>query len=169
MRKVWPGQTGNWHRPKETVTSETPDAMPTRLLIAALLAGLTLPAAAEDRPIRNAPSPRSLEFAAYIYSAQNVCGYRIGVPAFEAELAKQGTKPEDVNPRGPFGRHIAGMFSLMSNQIQLNREAACLAVAGEFGPEGKIAKNVLLPAGADDAPAAPKPGEPEAASPKPAE
>lgn len=144
---------------------ETPDAMPRTLAIAALLTGLALPAFAQDRPIRTAPSPRSLEFATYIYAAQNVCGYQIGVPAFEAELAKQGTKPEDVSPRGPFGRHIAGMFSLMSNQIQLNREAGCLAVAAEFGPEGTIAKNVLLPAGTT--PVGPKPGEPDAGSAKP--
>lgn len=140
---------------------ETSDIMPRQLAVAILLTGLALPAIAQDRPIRKAPSPRSLEFATYIYSAQNVCGYQIGVPAFEAELAKQGTKPEDVSPRGPFGRHIAGMFSLMSNQIKLNREAACLAVAGEFGPEGTIAKNVLLPAGALP------PGEPDGGGAKP--
>ncbi len=140
--------------------------MTTRPLLAALLfAGLSLPAFAEEaakpdapqtpapsepRPIRNAPSPRALEFAAYIFSAANVCGYRIGVKDFEALLAKQNVRPEDVSPRGPFGARVQGIFALMSNQMQLNREQACLAVAGEYGPEGNIAKNVLLPPGSGE-------------------
>ena len=101
-----------------------------------------------SRPIRNAPNPRALEFAAYIFSASNVCGYGIGVKEFDALLAKQNVRPEDVGPRGPFGARVQGIFAIMSNQIALNREQACLAVAGEYGPEGSIARNVLLPADA---------------------
>lgn len=137
------------------------------LLAAALVGGLLAPAVAQEpatpptatppaqenkeaappRPIRNAPSPRALEFAAYIFSAVNVCGYVLGTGEFEALLAKQNTKPEDVSPRGPFGNRVMGIFTLMSNQMNLNREQACLAVAGEYGPEGTVAKNVLLPPG----------------------
>lgn len=129
------------------------------LLAAALIAGTVVPCAAEEpaspdkpaeppanRPIRNAPSPRALEFAAYIFSAANVCGYRIGVPEFEALLAKQNTRAEDVGPRGPFGARVQGIFALMSNDMARHREQSCLAVAGEYGPEGSIAKNVLQPA-----------------------
>ncbi|MDP4023164.1 hypothetical protein Q8W71_11055 [Methylobacterium sp. NEAU 140] len=129
-------------------------------LAAALAAG---PACAE---IRNAPSPRALEFSAYIFAAVNVCGYRIGAAPFEALLAKQGTRVADVQPGGPFGSRVQMMFTLMSNQMQMNREQACLAVAGEYGPEGNIARNVLLPAGAEQpaaegaAPGATKPAEP---------
>lgn len=150
-----------------------------RSLIAALLiGGLACPASAQEtasppaqaapqepappRPIRNAPSPRALEFAAYIFSAVNVCGYRLNTAEFEALLAKQNTRPEDVSPRGPFGNRVMGIFTLMSNQMNLNREQACLAVAGEYGPEGNVVKNVLLPPGSDDTPAAPagKPAQP---------
>ncbi|MCP1560760.1 UNVERIFIED_ORG: hypothetical protein M2438_004862 [Methylobacterium sp. SuP10 SLI 274] len=106
--------------------------------------------AAPPRPIRNAPSPRALEFAAYIFSAVNVCGYRLNAPEFEALLAKQNTRPEDVSPRGPFGNRVIGIFTLMSNQMNLNREQACLAVAGEYGPEGNVVKNVLLPPGSGE-------------------
>ena len=123
------------------------------LLLAALSAGLAIPAAAQDRPIRNAPTPRAMELAAYIYSASNVCGYRIGASEFEALLAKENLKPEDVNPRGPFGNRIIGMFTLMSNQMAQNREQSCLAVAGEYGPDGSLAKNVLQPMAAGEAPA----------------
>ncbi|MBB2960347.1 hypothetical protein [Methylobacterium sp. R2-1] len=154
-----------------------------RPLIAALvIGGLVRPAAAQEtapppaspatqepskeaalpRPIRNAPSPRALEFAAYIFSAVNVCGYRLNTSEFEALLAKQNTRPEDVSPRGPFGNRVMGIFTLMSNQMNLNREQACLAVAGEYGPEGNVVKNVLLPPGSDEPPAepAPKPARP---------
>lgn len=96
--------------------------------------------------IRNAPNSRALEFAAYIFSAANVCGYRIGVDQFDALLQKQNVDPKDVAPRGPFGAKVQTMFALMSNQMQLDRERACLAVAGEYGPEGSVAKDVLLPA-----------------------
>ena len=99
--------------------------------------------------IRNAPSPRALEFAAYIFAASNTCGYRIGTSEFEALLAKQNTRVEDVQPNGPFGNRVQTMFTLMSNQMAQNREQACLAVAGEYGPEGTIQKNVLLPAGTE--------------------
>ncbi len=102
-----------------------------------------------QRSIRNAPSARALELSAYIYSAANVCGYRIGTPAFEALLAKQGTKPEDVALRGPFGGRILSIFQLMSNDMAKHREESCLAVAGEYGPEGNLAKDVLLPPGPD--------------------
>ncbi len=133
------------------------------LALAALAAAT--PAAAQ---IRNAPAPRALEFAAYIFAASNVCGYRIGNEPFEALLAKQNVKPEDVSPRGPFGNRVHTMFALMSNDMAQHRERACLAVAGEYGPEGNIAKNVLLPAGTPDA--APAPKAPEAApAPKPAQ
>lgn len=155
-----------------------------RPLLAVLLAGsLVLPAAAQEpaappapqqetrsepseaappRPIRNAPSPRALEFAAYIFSAVNVCGYQLGTTEFEALLAKQNTRLADVSPRGPFGNRVMGIFTLMSNQMNLNREQSCLAVAGEYGPEGSVAKNVLLPPGSREAPPAPgsKPAQP---------
>lgn len=121
------------------------------LVTALLLCG---PARAE---IRNAPSPRALEFAAYIFAAANTCGYRIGTTEFEGMLAKQNVRIADVQPNGPFGARVQTMFALMSNQMALNRDQACLAVAGEYGPEGNITKNVLLPPGAQDAP---KPAEP---------
>ncbi len=111
--------------------------------------------AAPPRPIRNAPSPRALEFAAYIFSAVNVCGYGLGTEAFEALLVKQNTTLAAVSPRGPFGNRVIGIFTMMSNQMNLNREQACLAVAGEYGPEGVVAKNVLLPPGSGAAPPAP--------------
>lgn len=111
------------------------------------LAVLCAPGLAEAQ-IRNAPNPRALEFAAYIFSAANVCGYRIGVDQFDALLQKQNVDPKDVAPRGPFGAKVQTMFALMSNQMQLNRERSCLAVAGEYGPEGTVAKDVLLPAAA---------------------
>ncbi|WP_336487999.1 hypothetical protein [Methylobacterium nigriterrae] len=121
-----------------------------RPLPLALAAGLALglAAAPASAQIRNAPAPRALEFAAYIFAASNVCGYRIGTEQFEALLAKQNARSEDVSPRGPFGNKVQTMFALMSNQMALNREKACLAVAGEYGPEGNVAKNVLLPADA---------------------
>lgn len=150
------------------------------LLAALMVGGLALPALAQEpaapppaqqapqqetqpeapkeasppRPIRNAPSPRALEFAAYIFSAVNVCGYQLGTAEFEALLAKQNTKLADVSPRGPFGNRVMGIFTLMSNQMNLNRERSCLAVAGEYGPEGNVAKNVLLPPGTREAPPA---------------
>ncbi|MCJ2124155.1 hypothetical protein [Methylobacterium sp. J-077] len=108
---------------------------------------LTLAALPAQAQIRNAPSPRALEFAAYIFAAANVCGYPIGTEAFEALLAKQNVRAADVQPRGPFGNHVQTMFTLMSNQMAQNRDQACLAVAGEYGPEGSVAKNVLLPVG----------------------
>lgn len=126
---------------------------------ALLTAGLAaLPAEAQ---IRNAPAPRALEFAAYIFAASNVCGYRIETDTFEALLAKQGTRSADVSPRGPFGGRVQSIFALMSNDMAQHREKACLAVAGEYGPEGTVAKNVLVPASADAPPAAgEKPAEP---------
>lgn len=145
------------------------------LLAAALLAGLALPAAAQDAPrkegepaekpagppsIRNAPSPRALELAAYIFAASNVCGYRIGGPEFTALLGKFNAKPEDVGPRGPFGNRVQGTFSLMSNDMAKHREQSCLAVAGEYGPDGNIAKNVLQPAAAETPPAEKAPEKP---------
>lgn len=140
-------------------------------IIAAALSAplLALPAQAQ---IRNAPASRALEFAAYIFAASNVCGYRIGTDVFEALLAKQNTRSEDVSPRGPFGGRVQTMFALMSNQMALNREQACLAVAGEYGPEGNVARNVLLPAGLEAPPAAADKPEaapaPKAAEPEPA-
>lgn len=134
-------------------------------LAAALLAGA--PAGAQ---IRNAPAPRALEFSAYIFAASNVCGYRIGTEAFEALLAKQNVRPEDVAPRGPFGNRVQTMFALMSNQMALNREQACVAVAGEYGPEGTVARNVLLPGEAPaQAPAQPPQPPAGAPAPKPAQ
>ncbi|TXN63177.1 hypothetical protein FV228_18315 [Methylobacterium sp. WL18] len=128
------------------------------------LAAATFAALPAQAQIRNAPSPRALEFAAYIFAASNVCGYRIGNAAFEGLLAKQNVRVDDVQPRGPFGNRVQTMFTLMSNQMAQNRDQACIAVAGEYGPEGSITKNVLLPAGqAADAPApaeAVKPAEP---------
>lgn len=113
------------------------------------------PAQAE---IRNAPSPHALELAAYIFAASNVCGYRIGGPEFEALLAKQNARVSDVQPSGPFGNRVQSMFTLMSNQMQLNRDGACIAVAGEYGPDGNIAKNVLQPSA--EVPQAPEPAKP---------
>lgn len=130
------------------------------LRVALALAALGLPSLAEAQ-IRNAPNPRALEFAAYIFAAANVCGYRIGVDQFDALLQKQNVDPKDVAPRGPFGAKVQTMFALMSNQMQLNREKACLAVAGEYGPEGTVSKDVLQPVAA--LPEAPKPAEPKAA------
>ncbi|MDP4004896.1 hypothetical protein [Methylobacterium sp. NEAU K] len=121
-------------------------------------AALMLAALPAQAQIRNAPAPRTLEFAAYIFAASNVCGYRIGTDAFEALLAKQNVRIDDVQPRGPFGNRVQTMFTLMSNQMAVDRDQACLAVAGEYGPEGTVARNVLLPAGAN--PAAPAPAEP---------
>ncbi|WP_375456732.1 hypothetical protein [uncultured Methylobacterium sp.] len=137
------------------------------VIVAAVLAGslAALPAWAQ---IRNAPGPRALEFAAYVFAAANVCGYRIGTDAFEALLAKQNTRSADVSPRGPFGNRVQTMFALMSNDMALNREKACLAVAGEYGPEGNVARNVLLPAGIAAPPAAADNPAAEPA-PKPAE
>lgn len=141
------------------------------LLLSLALASLALPVlaqdasqdtprdTAQDRPIRNAPSPRALELASYIYAASNVCGYRIGTSEFEALLAKQNAKPEDVSPRGPFANRLTGMFTLMSNQMALNREQACLAVASEYGPDGSVSKNVLLQPQAGDAPEPAKPAQ----------
>jgi hypothetical protein len=123
------------------------------LSAAGLAAYLLLPASAQAQ-IRNAPSPRALEFAAYIFAASNVCGYRIGTEEFDALLEKQNVRAADVGPRGSFGGRVQTIFALMSNQMQLNREKACLAVAGEYGPEGTITKNVLLPASAEASPAA---------------
>ncbi len=130
-----------------------------RTLSAALFAScLAMPCLAQDAPqdkpaenptqraIRNAPSPRALELSAYIFSAANVCGYRIGTDAFKELLAKLNTTPEDVSPRGPFAQRLTTMFSLMSNDMAKHREQSCIAVAGEYGPEGNIAKHVLLPA-----------------------
>ena len=144
------------------------------LLAAGLAACLALPAQMlpAQGQIRNAPSPRALEFAAYIFAAANVCGYRIGTEEFDALLEKQNVRAADVSPRGPFGAKVQTMFALMSNQMQLNREKACIAVAGEYGPEGNVSKNVLLPA---EAPAAGapqseiKPGETKPSDVKPAQ
>ena len=134
---------------------------------AAALLSLGLAAQPAAAQIRNAPAPRALEFAAYIFAASNVCGYRIGTDTFEALLVKQGTRSADVSPRGPFGGRVQSMFALMSNDMAQHREKACLAVAGEYGPEGTVAKDVLLPAAADAPPAgADTPAQP---APKPAQ
>lgn len=136
----------------------------------AALAAALLVAAPAGAQIRNAPAPRALEFSAYIFAASNVCGYRIGTEAFEALLAKQNVRPEDVAPRGPFGNRVQTMFALMSNQMALNREQACVAVAGEYGPEGTVARNVLLPGEAPaQAPAQPPQPPAGAPAPKPAQ
>ncbi len=101
-----------------------------------------------------------MELAAYIFAASNVCGFRIGGPEFEALLAKQNTRVSDIQAGGPFGTRVQMMFTLMSNQMQLNREGSCTAVAGEYGPEGNIARNVLQPS--DAVPEAQKPAAPPA-------
>ena len=134
------------------------------VLTLCLAAGLFAPTLAQAQ-IRNAPPPRALEFAAYIFAAANVCGYQIGVEQFDALLQKQNVSAADVGPRGPFGNKVQTIFALMSNQMQLNREQACLAVAGEYGPEGNVVKNVLLPMGTATPPAEAKPP----AEPKPAQ
>lgn len=131
------------------------------ILLAVVLVLVALPVQAQ---IRNAPSPRALEFASYIFAASNVCGFRIGNSPFEALLAKQNVRVEDVQPRGPFGGRVQTMFALMSNQMAQDRDRACLAVAGEYGPEGNVARNVLLPAaqtsGAPDQAGAAGPAKP---------
>ncbi|AWN45311.1 hypothetical protein DK419_02375 [Methylobacterium terrae] len=117
------------------------------LLLAAALALACGPAAAQG--IRNAPPPRALETAAYVFAAANVCGYRIGTAPFEALLARYQVTIEDVRPpRGPFGAKVQTIFTLMSNQMMQNRDAACRAVAGEYGPEGTVVPGILLPADA---------------------
>jgi hypothetical protein len=101
---------------------------------------------ANAQGIRNAPPPRALETAAYVFAAANVCGYRIGTAPFEALLARYQVSIEDVRPpRGPFGAKVQTIFTLMSNQMMQNRDAACRAVAGEYGPEGTIVPGILLP------------------------
>lgn len=137
--------------------------MSVRVLSAALLAAsLMSPCLAEEpaapakpdaapaetdapRPIRNAPDPRAFTLASYVYAASNVCGYKIGVEEFEALLARYNLKGADVAPRGRFAGRLTTMFTMMSNDMQRNREQACLAVAAEYGPDGSIAKNVLQP------------------------
>src|ERR687886_306049 len=101
-----------------------------RMRHVALSAALMLSALPAQAQIRNAPAPRALEFAAYIFAASNVCGYRIGSDQFEALLAKQNVQIADVQPRGPFGNRVQTMFTLMSNQMVQNRDQACIAVAG---------------------------------------
>jgi hypothetical protein len=125
-------------------------AMRPILLLAAALALACGPAAAQG--IRNAPPPRALETAAYVFAAANVCGYRIGTAPFEALLARYQVTIEDVRPpRGPFGAKVQTIFTLMSNQMMQNRDAACRAVAGEYGPEGTVVPGILLPADASPA------------------
>jgi hypothetical protein len=133
--------------------------MPVRL--APALAGLVLCAgAAHAQPIRNAPPPRALETAAYVFAAANVCGYRIGVASFEELLGRYHVTIEDVRPpRGPFGAQVQTMFTLMSNQMMANRDNSCRIVATEYGPEGNVAKGVLLPAAAQAPEGAPPPAE----------
>ncbi|KTS16939.1 hypothetical protein NS228_26220 [Methylobacterium indicum] len=134
--------------------------MPMRPSRLPALSGILLALAcggAAAQGIRNAPPPRALETAAYVFAAANVCGYRIGTEAFEALLARYQVTIDDVRPpRGPFGAKVQTIFTLMSNQMMQNREAACLAVAGEYGPEGKVVPGILLPAAPAEAPAAPK-------------
>lgn len=134
------------------------------LTVAIGLIGLALPCAAQEpaqpnapapqdraaesqvpRPIQNAPDPRAFTLASYVYAASNVCGYKIGTGEFETLLARYGLKGADVAPRGRFVARLSTMFTMMSNDMQRNREQACLAVAAEYGPDGTIAKNVLQP------------------------
>ncbi|GJD49156.1 hypothetical protein OPKNFCMD_1886 [Methylobacterium crusticola] len=127
---------------------------PVLTLLGLALAGALPGAPAAAQGIRNAPPPRALETAAYIFAAANVCGYQIGVAPFEALLGRYQVSIEDVRPpRGPFGAKVQTIFTLMSNQMMQNRDAACLAVAGEYGPEGSVVKGILLPgAGPDGTP-----------------
>ena len=86
-----------------------------RLSLAGIAVLLTLgPAAAQ---IRNAPSPRAIELAAYIFAVTNVCGWRLDPDAFEGLMKRQNVTVEDVSPQGPFGNRIGGQFALMSNQM----------------------------------------------------
>lgn len=118
-----------------------------RLALAALASTLALgPAAAQ---IRNAPSPRAIELAAYIFAVTNVCGWRLDPEAFEALMKRQNVTVDDVSPRGPFGNRIGGQFALMSNQMAQNRTVACEAAWREFGDEGVVVKGLAkLPASA---------------------
>lgn len=130
----------------------------------AAVAALTAAGTAQAQ-IRNAPGPRALEFAAYVFAASNVCGFRIDTDQFEALLVKQNTHTQDIGPRGPFGTRVQGMFALMSNDMALHRDKACPAVAGEYGPEGTIARNLLIPAAAEAPATAPTPDAPAADKP----
>lgn len=125
----------------------------------AIVLGLAVAGPAQAQ-IRNAPGPRAIEFAAYVFAASNVCGLRIDTDQFEALLAKQNTRSADIGPRGPFGARVQGIFALMSNDMAQHRDRACPAVLGEYGPEGSVAKNLLLPAAATEAPAEAKPETP---------
>jgi hypothetical protein len=106
------------------------------LLAAPLLLG---PAAAQ---IRNAPSPRAVELAAYIFAVTNVCGWRLDPDTFEALMKRQNVTVDDVSPRGPFGNRVSGQFALMSNQMAQNRAVACDAAWREFGDEGVVSKGL---------------------------
>ncbi|MGY2049256.1 hypothetical protein [Methylobacterium sp. JK268] len=134
--------------------------MKTRLAPAGLvLAGAALGGSAAAQPIRNAPPPRALETAAYVFAAANVCGYRIGVAPFETLLGQFKVTLDDVRPpRGPFGAQVQAIFTLMSNQMMANRDNACRIVATEYGPEGNVAKGVLLPGDAAAPEGAPQEG-----------
>lgn len=137
----------------------------TRLAVAG--ATLLLAGAAQAQ-IRNAPGPRALEFAAYVFAASNVCGYRIDTDQFEALLAKQSTTSRDVSPRGPFGARVQTMFALMSNEMARDRARSCVAIDAEYGKEGTVARNLLLPADAAAPPAPPPAAEPPAPPANPA-
>src|ERR1051325_8947224 len=93
---------------------EEPPRMRSTTTRISLVAAATLAALPAQAQIRNAPSPRALEFAAYIFAASNVCGYRIGNEAFEGLLAKQNVRVDDVQPRGPFGNRGQTMVTPMS-------------------------------------------------------
>jgi hypothetical protein len=104
-----------------------------------------LAAGAAEAQIRNAPPPRSLETAAYIYAVTNVCGFRIRPDPFRELFAKQGVTPDLVALRGPFGHKIQSMFVVMSNGLAQNRDAACAAAWTEFGRDGSVAAGLLEP------------------------
>ena len=104
---------------------------------------LLLAGGAAQAQIRNAPPPRSLETAAYIYAVTNVCGFRIRPDPFRELFAKQGVTPDLVALRGPFGHKIQSMFVVMSNGLAQNRDAACAAAWTEFGRDGSVAAGLL--------------------------
>ena len=108
-----------------------------------ILLCLALSAAPAGAQIRNAPPPRTLEIAAYIYAVTNVCGFRLKPEPFRELFVKQGVTPDSVAIQGPFGQKIEAMFAIMSNGMAQNRDAACAAAWKEFGRDGVVAAGLL--------------------------
>ena len=54
------------------------------------------------------------------------------------------------------------MFALMSNEMARDRARSCVAIDAEYGKEGTVARNLLLPADAAAPPSPPPAAEPPA-------